>query len=268
MSIQEIRFVDGAAYERYMGRWSQLVGITFLDWLDTRPSLRWLDVGCGNGAFTELIATMAQPIAMHGIDPSEEQLAFARERPATRQAAFASGDAMALPFPAARFDVTVMPLVLFFVPDPLVGIQEMRRVTRPGGLVTAYAWDMHGGGFPYAVLQREIRALGLTLPSPPSVDASSLGSMRELWETAGLEAIGTREIVVHRTFASFEDYWSTVLGGPSVAPTLAGMSPGEVETLTAALKRCLPMDASGRITCAARAHAIQGRVPSSGAQAP
>ena len=46
-------FTDGNAYERLMGRWSRIVGTAFLDWLDAPKNLRWLDVGCGNGAFTE-----------------------------------------------------------------------------------------------------------------------------------------------------------------------------------------------------------------------
>jgi ubiquinone/menaquinone biosynthesis C-methylase UbiE len=53
MDGQQIRFDDGEAYERMMGTWSRLVGDIFLDWLAPRPGQRWIDVGCGNGAFTE-----------------------------------------------------------------------------------------------------------------------------------------------------------------------------------------------------------------------
>jgi 2-polyprenyl-3-methyl-5-hydroxy-6-metoxy-1,4-benzoquinol methylase len=102
MTDQPIRFDDGAAYERYMGKWSQLVGETFLDWLAPKPGLRWLDVGCGNGAFTEMLVERCAPASVHGIDPSEGQLAFARTRPASRVAQFAQSDAMALPFQATR----------------------------------------------------------------------------------------------------------------------------------------------------------------------
>jgi ubiquinone/menaquinone biosynthesis C-methylase UbiE len=108
-----------------MGKWSQLAGGAFLDWLAPAPGLRWLDVGCGNGAFTEMIVDRCAPVSVHGIDPSEAQLAFARTRPAARVAQFRLGDAMALPFPNDSFDVTVMPLVIFFVPDPGSGIAEM-----------------------------------------------------------------------------------------------------------------------------------------------
>src|SRR5215212_5142019 len=105
MTTEPIRFNDGAAYERYMGKWSQLAGATFLDWLAPQPGLRWLDVGCGNGAFTEMLVERCAPSIVQGIDPSEAQLAYARSRPALRDVAqFCPADAMALPFDANAFD--------------------------------------------------------------------------------------------------------------------------------------------------------------------
>ena len=187
MVTNQIRFDDGAAYERYMGKWSQLAGEAFLDWLAPTPGLRWLDVGCGNGAFTEMLVERCAPASVDGIDPSEAQLAYARTRLAPRVAEFRQGDAMALPFPDDTFDAAVMPLVIFFVPDPAVGVAEMARVVRPGGAVTAYAWDMPGGGFPYDALQVEMRGLGLMVPAPPSPDASRLDAMRDLWTAAELD---------------------------------------------------------------------------------
>lgn len=99
MATQGIRFTDGASYERMMGTWSRLVGDVFLAWLEPQPRQRWIDVGCGNGAFTELLVERCAPIEVQGIDASEEQLAFARTRPAARLARFQQGNAMALPFP-------------------------------------------------------------------------------------------------------------------------------------------------------------------------
>ena len=72
----QIRFEDGAGYERMMGTWSRLTGDIFLDWLVPRSGLRWIDVGCGNGAFTELLAERCSPAEIQGIDPSDAQLAF------------------------------------------------------------------------------------------------------------------------------------------------------------------------------------------------
>ena len=261
MTAEQIRFTDGAAYERYMGVWSQLVGDAFLEWLAPGPGLRWLDVGCGSGAFTEMLVRRCAPVSIDGIDPSEDQLAFARTRPALRLAQFHQADAMALPFPGHTFDAAIMPLVIFFVPDPAKGIAEMARVVSPGGLVTAYAWDMPGGGFPYRALFAALRDQGVYVPSAPSPDASGLDAMRALWTRAGLEALETHVITVERTFADFDDYWTTVLGSASVARTLASMSPGEQAPIKARLKEVLPADANGRITYSATANAIAGRVP-------
>src|ERR687889_298849 len=236
MVTDQIRFDDGAAYERYMGEWSRLAGEAFLDWLAPESGLRWLDVGCGNGAFTEMLVERCAPASVHGIDPSEAQLAYARTRPAARVAQFRRGDAMAQPFPDDTFDVAVMPLVIFFVPDPARGVAEMARVVCPGGTVTAYAWDMVGGGFPYEALHDEMRGLGVAVPTPPSPDASRSDALRDLWTGAGLGSVETLEIAVRRTFADFDDYWATVLGGPSVGPQLAAMSPEELARLRARMR--------------------------------
>lgn len=261
MSHDQIPFKDGAAYERYMGVWSRLAGDAFLDWLAPEPGLRWLDVGCGNGAFTERIADRCAPVSIQGIDPSEHQLDYARTRSALRSAVFRKADAMALPFPADAFDAAVMPLVIFFVPEPAKGVAEMARVVGPKGLVAAYGWDLRGGGFPYAALQEEMRAMGVAVSSPPSPGASGIDALREFWTGAGMQGIETRELTVQRTFADFDDYWSVILKGPSVHTGLAAMPSGDVEVLKERVRARLPADGNGRVTYGARANAIHGRVP-------
>ena len=261
LATNQIRFDDGAAYERYMGKWSQLAGAAFLDWLAPAPGLRWLDVGCGNGAFTEMLVERCAPASVQGIDPSEAQLAYARTRSASNVAQFRQGDAMAQPFPNDAFDVAVMPLVIFFVPDPAKGVAEMARVVCPGGTVAAYAWDMPGGGFPYEALHFEMREMGLAVPTPPNPAASKIDTMRDLWIDAGLEAVETREINVQPIFADFDDYWATILGGPSVGPILAALASEKLDLLKARMHAHLPADATGRITYSARANAVKGRVP-------
>ncbi len=255
-----IRFDDGAAYERYMGRWSRLVGEAVLDWLAPKPGLRWLDVGCGSGAFTELLVARCAPASVQGVDPSEGQLAHARLRPVLREARFQRGDAMALPFPDHAFDAVMMPLVIAFVPDPTKGVAEMARVVCPGGAVLAYMWDMEGGGLPYAVLHEEMRALGAAVGAPASPEASRSDVMEQLWTNAGLQAIETRQITVQRTFDDFDDYWSTVLGGPSVGAGIAAMAPADVACLQARVRARLLVNATGQMICSGRANAIAGRV--------
>lgn len=257
-----IRFEDGAAYERYMGLWSRRVGHAMLDWLAPPPGLRWLDVGCGNGAFTELLVQRCAPAAVDGVDPSEAQLAFARARPLTSVARFQPGDAMALPFEDDAFDMAVLPLVISFVPDPARGVAEAARVVRESGVVAAYMWDAAGGGMPYAALQAEIRALGMAVPHPPSPGASDMAALGGLWADAGLLAVESRIIDVERTFADFDDYWTTVRGGPSVGPTLAAMAPDALAALQTRLRTVLPVDDAGRLTLRGRANAVKGVVAS------
>ncbi len=109
-------FTDGKAYERLMGRWSQVVGVKFIDWLGAPKGLRWIDVGCGNGAFTEVLIARAAPAAVTGIDPSDGQISYARTRPATKLAQFRVADAQELPFDDNSFDAASMALVITFVP--------------------------------------------------------------------------------------------------------------------------------------------------------
>ncbi|WP_134497140.1 class I SAM-dependent methyltransferase [Microvirga pakistanensis] len=261
MVEQTIRFDDGAAYEQMMGIWSRLAGEVFLDWLAPPSGLRWIDIGCGTGAFTELLVGRCAPAEVQGIDPSEEQLAFARTRPALRVAEFRQGDAMALPFPADQFDAAVMALVLVFVPEPAKGIQEMVRVVSPGGTVATYMWDMLGGGFPLDPILIEMHAMGLMPPRPPRMEASQMEMLHDLWTGAGLEAVETREITVRRTFADFDNFWMTNLKSPSIGATIATMASADVETLQSRVRARLAADADGRITCSARAHAIRGHPP-------
>jgi len=261
MTTTEIRFDDGAAYERMMGIWSGLAGAVFIDWLKAPQGWRWLDVGCGNGAFSEQLVNRCAPAAVQGIDPSQGQIDFARKRPAARLAKFEIGNAMALPFPDDSFDAATMALVIFFVPEPAKGVAEMARVVRPGGMVAAYAWDVLGGGFPQEPLRAELRKMGIESLNPPSVEASRIDAMRDLWRGAGLEAVETREIIVARTFADFEDFWDTTTLGASVAPTLAKMSAADRDRLKTALRARVPADAAGRVTLNSRANAVKGRVP-------
>jgi SAM-dependent methyltransferase len=261
MAEPQIRFEDGAGYERMMGKWSRLAGEVFLDWLKPPSSLRWIDIGCGNGAFTELLAERCAPAEIQGIDPSDAQLAFARSRHNAGIAQFQKGDAMALPFPDDSFDAAVMALVIFFVPDPPAGVAEMARVVRRGGLIASYAWDMERGGFPAEPVLAELRAMGLAPMRPPSSAASRMENLRALWTGAGLDRIETREITVQRTFADFDDFWNTMLLGASIKATIATMTPVHLEEVKEKVRTRLAADHSDPITTSARANAIKGHVP-------
>ena len=259
MADTPIRFEDGAAYERMMGTWSRLAGDVFLDWLAAPKGLSWLDIGCGNGAFTEAIMQRCGPAAVTGIDPSPGQLDYARKRAGTPGATYVQGEATNLPFADATFDAAAMALSLFFVPDPERGVAEMARVVKPGGLIAAYNWDFPGGGFPIAPIGKEMREMGFALGLPPSVDTANVERMRELWEGAKFDGVQTRSIEVRRTFESFDDLWESCMLGSSIRARLGEMSADQQAELKQRVgAKCAP-DARGRITWSARANAVKGR---------
>ena len=257
-SPEPIKFTDGAAYERFMAPWSRSAGTLFLDWLAVGPGLSWADVGGGNGAFTELVLAKSAPSHVSAIDPSDAQIAAARQKLSAKQVELSVGDALALPYEPARFDAAVMALVLFFVPDPKKGVAEMVRVTKPGGMIASYTWDVFGGGTPPQPLWEELEAMDKQTARPPSAEISRFAALKALWAELGLRDIETRERVVERTSADFDDYWlSMVVSNPG--GVLGKLSEAEIAELKRRLQDRLPASATGKITVHAWATAVKGR---------
>lgn len=261
MSGDIVIFDDGTAYEQMMGTWSRLAGDVFVSWLAPEPGLRWIDIGCGNGAFTQLLVDRCTPSEVHGIDPSEGQLAFARARPASQLARFSTGDAMALPFPDNRFDAAVMALVIFYAPDPARAVSEMVRVVNPGGTVSTYIWDSLEGGSPSRPIQAEMQAMGVAPLIPRSLAASKMDALHTLWTQAGLDGIRSRKIVVTRDFDSFDDFWATSLLQPNTGKPVAAMTQIAQDQLKSRVRNRLPITSDGRVRCSGTANAITGRKP-------
>ncbi|MFH7041606.1 class I SAM-dependent methyltransferase [Paucibacter sp. JuS9] len=261
MTDQTIRFDDGASYEIMMGRWSLIVGARFIDWIAVPGGQRWVDIGCGNGAFTERLVERCAPVQVHAFDPSEGQLAYARSRlPAGTPVVWAQGDAMKLPLEDGCCDAATMALVLFFVPDPRVGLAEMVRVLRPGGVAAAYHWDILNGGFPLAAIGAEMMKLGVPPRMPPSASASTLEASEVLWKEAGLQDVRTTQFTVERQFASFDDYWHSAANSSSMKPMFEALPAGQLEDLKANVRQRLEAG-DGPLTVSARANAICGIKP-------
>lgn len=256
-------FADGEAYERFMGRWSRLVGESFLEWLDAPRGLRWLDVGCGNGAFTEELIARCAPAAVTAIDPSEDQLAYGRTRAGAERADFRVGDAQKLTFDDGSFDIAVMALVISFLPNPEKAIVEMTRVVRHGGWVATYMWDVPGGGVPCDPIYVALESMGMTSVRPPNAGISKREAMQKAWEKAGLSSIETWSIRIPISYSSFDEFWdsNTVPIGPQ-GKLIDGMSKSAREELRTSVRKRLPTSSDGRIAYEAFANAVKGRVSS------
>lgn len=257
--MAEARFSDGASYDHMMGPWSRSVGELFLEWLDPAPGLEWIDVGCGSGAFASLVVDRCQPSTILGIDPSQAQLDYALQRGMPRAARFEIADATSLPAVDRSIDVAVAALVVHFMPDPVAGVREMARVTKSGGMVAAYAWDLLKGGFPYDDLYSRMTAIGFPPPLPPSPAAGDVQHMLKTWEAAGLTDIKTQAFTVTRQFTDFDDYWSTATTSPRIAAALQRIPPKPLSQLREHVRSSVPHGEHGAVAPKATANAIVAR---------
>ncbi len=255
-------FTDGAAYERMMGSWSRSAGSVFVDWLDMAPDLRWLDVGCGTGTFTQLLLDIAHPHAVGAVDPSEDQIAFARTTPAAKSVNFQVGTAQSLPFADDSFDVATMALVITFLPEPAKAIAEMKRVVKPGGTIGTYVWDFASGGSPVQPLRAAIEALGVPIAPTSGHQHSIREALGGIFSAAALNQVATRMIEIDVSYPDFDSYWRSQTGlANNVVQYLQKMTAADVERVKMYLREHLPKDQAGRIAYKARASAAKGRVP-------
>jgi len=257
------KWTSGVAYDQWMGRWSRLLAHEFLSWLNLPANLRWLDVCCGSGVLTQAIDECFAPARVAGVDASPQQIEFACAHRARPSVIFETGDAMALPFAGASFDVAVCGLGLNFVPRPERALQEMSRVTVPNAVIAIYVWDYaEGARFlrefwdAAAVVDREASAYDQAQRFP----LCNPEALRKLFEGAGLEHVEVRGLDITTRFGSFDDYWQPLLTGQGSAPNyLATRDERTQNAIRERLRNLLTTDCEGAIEMQARAWAVRGR---------
>lgn len=260
--MAEVQVIFDAAddYERYMGRWSRAIGEEFLSWLAPPPDSRWLDIGCGTGAFSELILRRCAPKAVVGIDPSPPQIEYARKF--LPDAIFKVADSMDLPFGESEFDMAASALVLHFIPDRARAFAEMKRVLRPGGLVAGYTWKRSAtAGFaPYEPMLRGVESVGGETLRSPLVPEASPDGMHAALAAAGYDDIAVTEIEVSQSFRDFDEYWDvqTLSFSPS-GKSVARLDDAQRARLRDVLRETLPIASDGSISYSATALAGKAR---------
>ncbi|MGB8983901.1 MAG: methyltransferase domain-containing protein [Anaerolineales bacterium] len=255
-------WAKGDSYEPYVGRWSRLVAQEFIPWVGLPEDKHWLDVGCGTGALSQTILSLANPQKVKGVDRSEGFAEVARRKTDPSKAEFELGDAQALPVESETYDAAVSGLVLNFVPQPDRMVAEMRRAVCKGGTVALYVWDYAGK---MQFMRHFWNAAAALDPAARDFDEGrrfplcSPDALTTLFHDAGLTEVRTRPIDISTDFKDFDDYWKPFLGGQGSAPGYAmALSEEQRAKLRERIYNSLPFALDGSIPLIARAWAVRG----------
>jgi SAM-dependent methyltransferase len=258
---------DGDGYNLQMGRWSRRLAQPFLDFADCSDSERVLDVGCGTGSLAAVLVERESVVRVDGIDFSEVYVKHATRHHADPRLHFRVGDACSMPFEAKAYDCTLSLLMLHFVPEPHLAISEMRRVTRPGGVVAAAVWDAQGGVVMNRIFFDTAAALS---PSANAARGQNFtrpltgpGQLAAAWRATGFDDVTDTMLTIRMEFANFDDYWAPYAGkdGPYAA-YVSTLDDAQRESLIDALRLAYCAgESDGPRSFAATAWAVRGTVP-------
>ena len=203
--------VPADAYLRFMGRYSGPLAEQFVDLVGVGPGDRILDVGCGPGILTAPLVSRCGGETVAAVDPSPPFVAAARKQFPGVDVREATAEH--LPYDDDSFDASLAQLVVHFMADPVAGLREMGRVTRPGGLVGASVWDCAGPTGPLSVFWDAVREVEPSSGGEAHLAGAREGHLAELAEAAGLSGIESTSLTARVPFATFDDWWSPYLLG-------------------------------------------------------
>ena len=212
--------VAPSAYRNFMGRFSEPLAVEFVEVAGLEPGQSVLDVGCGPGALTEVLVERLGAEWVAAADPSEPFVEYARSRlPGVDVRLAAAED---LPFPEATFDAALAQLVVHFMADPVAGLREMGRVTRPGGVVAACVWDHAGGGGPLSLFWSAVRDLDGEAEDESGLAGVRQGHLGELARAADLTGVEGSRLSVEVGYDTFEEWWTPYTLGVGPAGVYVG----------------------------------------------
>jgi SAM-dependent methyltransferase len=199
------------AYERFMGRYSRPLAYEFARAADVAAGERVVDVGCGTGALTSVLAELVGPELIAAADPSEPFVEECRAR--VPGADVRVGPAEALPFGDETFDCALAQLVFHFVSDQAAGVAEMARVTRPGGRVAACVWDFTGGMTMLRAYWDAALEVDPDAPDEVGRFGGRPGELAQMWRDRGLRDVTDGSLTVSSQYHDFDELWESFLGG-------------------------------------------------------
>ena len=249
--------VAADAYDRFMGRYSQPLARVFTDFVGVEPGWRALDVGCGPGALLGELLQRLDAGNVQGVDPSPGFVEAARARHPGVQVDKAVAED--LPLPDDSFDCSLAQLVVHFMTDPVSGLSEMSRVTRPGGVVGACVWDFEEGGGPLSGFWSAATELDPEAPGETHLPGARRGHLEALMGEAGLDRVRGAKLGVEVAHPDFETWWRPFeLGVGPAGAYVASLGESGRELLR---QRCREGFPEGPFTVSAFAWAASGVVP-------
>jgi len=197
--------VSADAYAQFMGRYSSPLASALVDLVDVREGQRALDVGCGPGALTDVLVSRLGAANVCAADPSQSFVTALRRRAPQVDVRLASAED--LPFADATFDLTLAQLVVHFMADPVAGLRQMARVTRPGGRVAASVWDLGGGNGPLATFWRAARDVDPDVDDESGLAGAAQGQLATLFADADMADALSTDLWVTVRHPTFEQWW-------------------------------------------------------------
>ncbi|HJR92343.1 MAG TPA: class I SAM-dependent methyltransferase [Acidimicrobiia bacterium] len=197
--------VSADAYGRFMGRFSEPLADEFVALVEPIAGQRALDVGCGPGALTGRLVSILGEESVAAIDPSPSFLEAVGEQHPGITTHLASAED--IPFDDGVFDLALAQLVVHFMTDPVQGMREMGRVTKPGGTVAASVWDLAGGRAPHSPFWKAARSLDPGAGGEGRLAGTSRGHLAEIATSAGLEVVESTELTTSSSFDTFDEWW-------------------------------------------------------------
>jgi ubiquinone/menaquinone biosynthesis C-methylase UbiE len=219
-------FSDADSYENFMGRDSRVLAPELARAADVSAGQEVLDVGCGTGALTTVLAGIVGPEHVSAVDPTEPFVEQCRANVPGADVRVAPAEA--IPFEDASFDRALAQLVFHFVSDPAAAVAEMRRVTRPGGKVAACVWDFTGGMTMIKAYWEAARSLDPDAPSEFERFGGKPGQLAQLWRDAGLADVVDSALEVSTRYQDFEELWQSFRRGEGPVGVHAASLEGEL----------------------------------------
>jgi SAM-dependent methyltransferase len=236
-------------YDRFMGRYTARLAPLLADAGGVEAGMRVVDVGCGPGGLTEVLAArVGAGDRVAAIDPSPPFVAACRA--AVPDADVRKGFAEELPWPDGLFDAALSSLVIGFMRDPARGMAEMARVTTPGGTVTACFWDVPRHGM-LDLAARAIRSVRPDIDPHPPMVGTARSDIPDLMTGAGLGVEADGELAVSVDYEGFDDFWIPVSQAPGpIGDALAVLDPKERDRVQELVRSELPDGAFARTAVA------------------